>query len=316
MTFARGLVYKKLKIRPVVLLAIIAASMSVMNLLPWGGPTARVAAILKVDVNTVWVPMIPMQIFGFLLAVAFSAYLGMVEKRRGAGYVEGEVLTGEAAEDAKEEAKLSSYSRPKLFWFNLILTLAVIAMLVAFSKLPAYFPFMLGTALALVVNYSSKEQTALIKQHAANALSVPAILLASGIFLGVFNGTGMLNQLAAALIAIIPDSMGPHLPILMGATAVPVGMLLGTDAYIFGLIPLAIEVGAKFGISATTMADAMLIGKNYGVLVTPHAATTFLAVGLAGVSLKELLTYVFPRVWILSLLAVIFGLTVGLIPTH
>ena len=224
-------------------------------------------------------------------------------------------MTGEAAQNAQEEdAKLPSYRRPKLFWFNLALTIIVIIMLVVFSKVPAYFPFMLGTALALVVNYSSKEQTALIKKHAANALSVPAILLASGIFLGVFSGTGMLHHLAEALIAIIPNFMGPHLPVLMGATAVPVGMMLGTDAYIFGLIPLAIEVGAKFGISATAMADAMLIGKNYGVLVTPHAATTFLAVGLAGVPLKDLFTYVFPRLWILSLIAIVFGLMIGLIP--
>ncbi len=305
-------VYKRLNIRPVVLLTIIAAAMSIMNLLPWGGPTARSAAILKMDVNDVWLPLIPVQVAGIALAIGFAVYLGLVEKKRGAGLVGGgTALSGDASTEAKEEERTSKYRRPKLFWFNLLLTAAVINMLTVFSKLPAYAPFMLGTALMLLVNYNSKEQSDLIKKHAANALSVPAILLASGIFLGLIKGTGMLGAMAGALITIIPDALGPYLHLIMGAVAVPAGMLLGTDSFFFGLVPLAIDVGSKYGIDPRNMINAMLIGKNYGVLVTPHAATTFLAVGLAGISLKELLTYCTPRMWGLSLSALALAMVTG-----
>ena len=37
--------YQKLNLRPVVLLLICGAATGVMNLVPWGGPTARVAAV-------------------------------------------------------------------------------------------------------------------------------------------------------------------------------------------------------------------------------------------------------------------------------
>lgn len=305
-------VYKRLNMRPVVLLAIIGGAMSIMNLLPWGGPTARSAAILKMDVNELWIPLIPVQIVGLIIAVGFAIYLGIGEKRRGAGLpAEGHKPTGEAAKEAKEEEKMAKYRRPKLFWFNLLLTIGVITLLTVFSKLPAYAPFMLGTAIMMVVNYSAKEQTDLIKKHAASALSVPAILLASGVFLGILSGTGMLPAMANALIEVIPAALGKYLHLIMGALAVPVGMLLGTDSFFFGLVPLAIDVGSKYGIDPRNMVNAMLIGKNYGVLVTPHAATTFLAVGLAGISLKELLTFCTPRLWILSLLAMAAALVTG-----
>lgn len=305
-------VYKRLNMRPVVLLAIIGGAMSIMNLLPWGGPTARSAAILKMDVNELWIPLIPVQIVGLAIAIGFAVYLGLIEKKRGAGLpAEGHRPTGEAAKEARDEEKMAKYRRPKLFWFNLLLTVGVITMLTVFSKLPAYAPFMLGTAIMMVANYNAKEQSDLIKKHAASALSVPAILLASGVFLGILSGTGMLPAMANALIAIIPDALGKYLHFIMGALAVPVGMLLGTDSFFFGLVPLAIDVGSKYGIDPRAMVNAMLIGKNYGVLVTPHAATTFLAVGLAGISLRELLTYVTPRLWVLSLIALAAAVVTG-----
>ncbi len=307
--------YKKLNMRPVVLLAIIGSAMSIMNLLPWGGPTARSAAILKMDVNQMWLPLIPVQITGLVIAVAFAAYLGFVERARGAGYNANINLAdvGAVGNETKNE-KSGKYSRPHLVWVNILLTACVIGLLIAFPKLPAYAPFMLGTALALVINYNAKEQMALIKAHASNALSVPAILLASGVFLGVIANTGMLNAMATAMISIIPDFLGRYLHIIMGVTAVPVGMLLGTDSYFFGLLPLAIDVGKQYGIEPRTMVDAMLIGKNYGVLVTPHAATTFLAIGLAGVSLRELFLFCVPRLWLLSLGSLGAAVAIGLVP--
>ena len=60
------------------------------------------------------------------------------------------------------------------------------------------------------------------------------------------------------------------------------------------------------------MAMAMLIGKNYGVMVTPHAATTFLACGLAGISIKELLKFCTPRLWVLSWFSLAAGVMLGL----
>ena len=138
------------------------------------------------------------------------------------------------------------------------------------------------------------------------------ILLASGVFLGVLSKTGMMKAMAQMLISIVPAALGPHLQDVFGFFAVPIGMMLGTDSYFFGLLPLAIGVGQQFGVDPHNMAMAMLIGKNYGVMVTPHAATTFLACGLAGISIKELLTFCAPRLWVLSWISLACGLMLGL----
>ena len=60
-------IYKKLHIRPVVLLCIIGAAMSIMNLVPWGGPVARVGVVLNADVNELWKQLIPLQGVGLVI---------------------------------------------------------------------------------------------------------------------------------------------------------------------------------------------------------------------------------------------------------
>lgn len=311
-------VYKKLHIRPVTLLVIIGAAMSIMNLVPWGGPVARTGVVLNADVNALWQELIPLQGIGLVILVVFAGYMGMVEKRRGAGLNP----TGEAAlldstidegdNIGPSQADFDEMKRPKLIWVNLIITLGVIGLL-CFTKIPLYGPFMLGLALALIINFpGAKAQSKAIKMHADTALTMPMILLASGVFLGVLSGTKMMESMATLLIGLVPEAIGGHLQTVFGILGVPIGMLLGTDSYFFGLLPLAISVGENFGVDGHNMAMAMLISKNYGVLVTPHAATTFLACGLAGVEIKDMLKFCAPRLFILSLISLATGAMLGL----
>ncbi|MEJ7415244.1 citrate transporter, partial [Staphylococcus epidermidis] len=56
---------------------------AIMNMVPWGGPMARVATVLKVkSVNELWYGLIPIQIIGFVLVIIFAVYLGFREKKR------------------------------------------------------------------------------------------------------------------------------------------------------------------------------------------------------------------------------------------
>lgn len=314
-------IYKKMHMRPVVLVCLIGAAFSVMNLMPWGGPVARTGVVLGVDVNIIWHKLIPLQIVGCLVNLAFAVYMGIVEKRRGAGIVPVPgskaammVTSNEeiSADDQLSEEDAKFMKKPQMFWFNLLLTLGVIALL-CFTKIPMYGAFMIGLALALMVNFpKAKDQARAMKMHAATAVSMPMILLASGVFLGVLDKSGMMHSMAEMLVAVIPNFLGPHLQDVFGFLAVPIGMLLGTDSYFFGLMPLAINVGQSFGVSPDSMSMAMLIGKNYGVLVTPQAATTYLACGLAGISLRKLIVYCAPYMWILSWISLALATVLGL----
>ena len=149
--------------------------------------------------------------------------------------------------------------------------------------------------------------------HAATALTMPMVLLASGVFLGVLTGSKMIDAMAKTMITLVPSFVGPHLQVVFGFFAVPIGLLLGTDSYFFGLMPLAIGMGKEFGVAAHDMMMAMLIGKNYAVLVTPHAATTFLCCGLAGIELKELFKVCTPYLWVLSWISLACALALGIL---
>jgi len=119
--------------------------------------------------------------------------------------------------------------------------------------------------------------------------------------------------MAETLVMLIPSVLGPYVHIIMGIFAVPIGMMLGTSPYFFGLLPLAIGVGEQYGISPENMSNAMLVGKNFAVLVTPHAATTFLCCGLAGVSIKQLLRFCAPWLWGLSIISLVFAIALGIV---
>ena len=53
-----------------------------MNLTPWGGPTARAASALHVDVNALFVPLIPTMVACFGFAVFVAWVLGRRERAR------------------------------------------------------------------------------------------------------------------------------------------------------------------------------------------------------------------------------------------
>ena len=165
-------VYKRMHMRTTTLLRIAVLSMGVLNLMPWAGPTMRAASVLGVEAGSLWQTILPIQIFGILLALAHAALSGWQEKRRGAG-LHGRLAETEGTVEVEQAqaAAANELARPKLFLFNILLTVAVIVMLI-WDVFPSYFPFMLGVAIALFVNYgfTAKMHKKIINLHAGPAL--------------------------------------------------------------------------------------------------------------------------------------------------
>ncbi|MGZ8178657.1 CitMHS family transporter [Williamsia sp. SKLECPSW1] len=74
--------YLKLGVSPVVLTVVAGLSNATMNILPWGGPTARAASALKISPSEVFVPMIPSLVAGLVIVLLFAYHLGVLERRR------------------------------------------------------------------------------------------------------------------------------------------------------------------------------------------------------------------------------------------
>ena len=114
--------------RPLALSGIICLGAGVMNIIPWGGPTARAFAALHVDSSQLFTPVLPAMIVGVLWA-GFCAYLIGRNERKRLGLTSGQTLEGIDLEiPLSEEDK--AIRRPHLFWFNLIFTLIVIVALI------------------------------------------------------------------------------------------------------------------------------------------------------------------------------------------
>lgn len=303
-------IYKRMNIRPQVLLLIVSSALGVMNLLPWGGPTARAASVLGIEANSLWLQLIPIQIIGVVTTIGLAVILGLAEKKRGAGIVAGQANSEEAV---TEDNKNNDLKRPKLLWFNGLLTAGLIGLLV-WDKLPSYVVFMFALSLALIVNFPSlKAQDARIKAHAPSALLISATMIAAGAMVGILSETGMLDAMAGSLISIIPPVLGQYIHIIFGILALPLGMMVGTDAYFYGIMPLVMGIGAQYGVSEMNTALTMIIGKNVGLMISPLVPATFLSIGLVDVELKDHIKFSFKWLYGISVVMLICGLVFGII---
>ncbi|MGI6117221.1 MAG: CitMHS family transporter [Bilifractor sp.] len=334
-------IYKKMHMRATSLLRIAVLSMGVMNLMPWAGPTMRAASVLGMEAGSLWRTIVPVQIFGIILAMAHAVLTGFQEKTRGAGLhgklaaEEGEViLSDEEKENANELA------RPKLFAFNLILTIAVIAMLI-WDKFPSYYPFMLGVLIALLVNYRHLNlMKKVLNSHAEASMMMCTTLMGAAVLMGIMvkavpaDGATTLNLAISSKLAlpegtetasvvtcmsdvitmILPDFLGKHLPIVIGVLSVPLALAFDTDSYFYGMLPVMIGIGASYGVDALPIAIAMVICRNCATFISPMVPATLLGLGLADVSIKDHIKNSFLYVWAFSIICMIFSIIIGIIP--
>ena len=342
-------VYKRMHMRKTTLLRIAVLAMGVLNLMPWAGPTMRAATVITMPPNQLWTKILPIQVFGIVLALVHAAFAGWQEKKRGAGLHGKLALSeGEISEEAAEEkpAEASELARPKLFWFNVLLTLCVIALLIVGGidslglDIPSYYPFMLGTAVALFVNYgfTAKMHKKIINLHAGPALMMCSTLMGAAVLMGILvygindagkaviakmeNGVAteqmatisVVTCMANLIKSILPKFLGQNLPLVIGFLSVPLALAFDTDSYFFGMLPVVIGIGASFGVEPLPIAIAMVVCRNCATFISPMVPATLLGTGLAEVDIKDHIKASFLYVWIFSILCMIFAVIWGLLP--
>lgn len=307
--------YKKLNMSPYMLVMLIGMSASIMNMVPWGGPLGRTAAVLSVDPTELWQPLIPLQGVLIVLLIAMGALAGKFEQNRlkKKGLLIGDVNFDNFELTSEKDKEAADLERPKLLWFNLVLTIAVVVLLV-WGVLPAGLVFMLAVSIALPVNYTNMNvQMDRIRAHAPSALMMAAIILAAGSFLGILENSGMLNSLAEDIVVILPGFMVPYLHYIIGFFGAPLELVLNTDAYYFALLPVVEQIVSEHGVDQITAAYAIMIGNVIGTFISPFSPALWLAVGLAGIEMGRYIRYALWWVWGFSILAMAAAFVMGII---
>lgn len=302
--------YLRLGMKREMLLCLVVLSAGVMNMVPWGGTTARASAVTGIDASQLWISLIPVQAVGLALVMALAVFLGLRAQRSplGHGMLAGHeaAQTAEPGDDGRQLSPLSWR-----YWANLVLTLIILVCLFT-GAFPLFACFMVGLGVALVLNYPSlAEQNQAVLRHASDAMQMALVMLAAGILLGVLAGAGMSDGMAHWMINVLPEGSANWLHVIIGAFGVPLGMLFSPDAYYFALLPVIRDVAVAAGVDPASVANAMLIGENTGFGISPVVPSVYLAIGLAGVELYKHIRYTVLRAWGISLVmlaaAVVFG---------
>ncbi|GAA2420624.1 citrate:proton symporter [Streptomyces coeruleofuscus] len=308
-------VYRKLGMSPLVLSGVVCLGAGVMNMIPWGGPTVRAMAALKLESSDVFTPVLPAMGFGIAWVLVASWLIGRRERRRlgaltgpGEESAAGEPVpatapapgdepvpaTAPAPGDGPGAVRVAAPAPRRLTVFNLVLTVVLlVALIVEVMPLPVLF--VLGFAVALLVNHPTwEQQQALLDRHAKNVVLVTTMIFAAGVFTGVLTGTGMIDDMAEALVSVIPDSVGGHLPVLVAVTGMPLSLVFTPDAYYFGVLPVLAETAQGFGTDPAEVARAAILGQmTTGFPLSPLTAATFILVGMSGVQLGEHQRFIF-----------------------
>ncbi|MGL5122770.1 MAG: citrate:proton symporter [Fusobacteriaceae bacterium] len=312
-------IFKKLKLNILAMLTIIGVVTGSWNMIPWGGTIIRTATTVTnlgvpVTPQELWKLILPIEILGMFLGLLLAIIFGYQDKKRLIGLYGNSYFENIVTEKLKQTSdEPSLLKRPKLLIINLILTASIISFMILNSKIPSYFVFLVATAIALVINYKGlKLQNERILAHASTALGTASTFLAAGIFLGIFKETGMTTALATIVLDFLPNSFLPQIGRIFGLLGSLIGMAFSPDLYYYSLLPVVGEVTTNLGGDPLKVGLAMLVGQNIGTVISPCIPTTFLAVGLAGVELKDHIKFSLKYLLVISIIMIISGIIIGI----
>ena len=301
-------IYDHLGIDKRILACMAALGAGTMNFVPWGGPTLRAATSLHLEMRDLFNPVIPALGSGLLTVLLIGFWLGKKERIR-LGHQVNKVDMDYDAHTSTENRELK---RPRLFLFNVLLTVVSIIFLVkGITPLPAVF--VVALAIALIVNYPDvNTQQERITAHGKAAILMIAIIFAAGIFTGILKSSGMIKEMAEAMVAVVPQRLGGHLPVLTAITSMPASLLFDPDSYYFGVLPVLSSAAEAFQVPGVEIARAAILGQmTTGFPVSPLTASTFLLVGLAGVDLADHQKRTIPLAFLITVVMTIVAVITG-----
>lgn len=243
-----------------------------------------------------------------------------------AGAARGGAGTGGAGEAADRDAGSEAESgddfkgldpnrptlRPKLYWFNALLTVALLTAMIM-ELLPIPVLFLIGAALALTVNFPRiPDQKARIAAHADNVLNVSGMVFAAAVFTGVLSGTGMVDHMAKWLVDTIPDGMGPQMGLVTGLLSLPLTYFMSNDGFYFGVLPVLAEAGQAHGVSTLEIARASIVGQPLH-MSSPLVPAVYVLVGMAKVEFGDHTRFVVKWAVLTSLVILAAGILFGII---
>lgn len=298
-------VYRQIGMNPLVLATVAIMSLGIVaGMTPWGGSATRAISVLGLDAGEYFTPFIPTMLLSALWILLTAYVLGRIERKR-IGILEIEL---EPESEVGEKKATKSWK----LWFNLFLTIALMAVLIA-DIIPLATLFMIAFVIALLVNFPNLEdQKKVLKEHGSSAIPVVSLVLGAGIFTGILSGTKMVDAMAGVLVAWIPPSMGPYFPMIIAIIGIPLSFFMSNDAYFFGVVPVLAQTAEQYGFHSIDVARASVVGQAVHLL-GPTSAPLWVLIELIRSDLGKLQKFSFIPILIASLAMLAFAVITGAI---
>lgn len=300
--------YEKQNIRREALLLIETLGSGVLCLMPWAPGINEAAAYVNLEINDVFNRIRPLAIFSIIGVLVLCVIVAFVEKKHGAGMTDEEF-----AEVKKEIDKPLEFKNGKaVAIIDGLVALLIIVLLLA-GKLKTNSGFALGFVVLLFLNFRTKDAKAeFLKKKAGMCFNLAFTMLGVACIVGVNNGANGLGDLANMLANSSFSGIIPHLPFILCLLSLPLSITISGSKNSV-VVPAVVAMVASYGMGAIDVMPAVFACGVISANLNLYNAAPYLALGLAGVEMKDHLKYSLLPAYIFSLIMVAFMVVTGIV---
>lgn len=300
--------YEKQNIRREALLLIETLASGVICLMPWAPGINEVSAYVDLDVYDVFLRIRPLVIFSILAVFALCFIVAAFEKKNGAG------MTDEEFQKVKAEIN-------KPLEFKMGKTMAIVDGLAALfiiicllgGWLKSNVAFALGFVVLLFLNYrTAKDKGEYLKMKAGMCFNLAFTMLGVACIVGINNGAGGLSDLSNLIANSGFSVIIPHLPFILCLLSMPLSITISGSKNSV-VVPAVVAMVAGYGMGALDVMPAVFACGVISANLNLYNASPYLALGLAGVEMKDHLKYSLVPVYVFSLVMIAFMAVTGVV---
>lgn len=162
----------------------------------------------------------------------------------------------------------------------------VIALL-SLNVMPAYLVFILASFVTIVVDYPNPADCKKLLAQAGNRFfNTLMMLIGISFFIGIFQGTGMVQSLAESTINSVPEFLTRYIHIILGVVIVVVIRFIPNRIY-NSMYPVLVAIGARFGLAGTDVIAPFVCNMTLATGSSPFTATTHVGTSLLDLDINE-----------------------------
>lgn len=297
--------YKKMKFDRSSAMVIAQTAIAGMCFVPWGIAVVNSSVFAGVDAMELSRRLIPVAVCFIPAIVLQWVYFGICHKKAGLPMVVE--WTDEAGSEEENELR-----RPKQFWLNLLLFVAVIVCLVK-ALMPTYLVFILASFLTIMIDYREPKVYQKLLNKAGGRFSGTLLMLVGiSVFLGVFNETGMVKALATFVVQVFPTFLTRYIHVILAALMVIVIRFMPNKIY-NSMYPALISVGSQYGLAGVDVIAPFVCNMSLATGVSPFTATTHVGVSLLEIDVEDYCRKALPVLEATNVIILIIAMVVGVV---